>query len=344
MIWFDLDNSPHVPLFRPVLADLQSRGVETFVTSRDHAQTEDLLRLWGIPHVCVGKHGGKGKAGKILNLFQRSLQLRRAVGSRPVVLAVSHGSRTQMVAAASMRIKTLVMDDYEYSEQTLARHLADVILVPEGIPPDRLRESGFRMDRVVRYDGFKEETYLRDFVPDPSFRSVLGEREDVILALLRPPSVSANYHDSRSEGLFRACLDRLVQEPGVVCLIVNRTPAEMRLFPEGLRNSPAVHFLKKPVDGLQLLWASDLVISGGGTMNREAALLGIPTYSVFSGRRPAMDERLVERGRMKFIEDRNEVGLIPVVRRDRPAQFAGSGRNVAQQIAEVILRSCRRPA
>jgi predicted glycosyltransferase len=342
MIWFDLDNSPHVPLFRPILAELHRRGTEVHVTSRRHAQTEDLLNLWKIPHVVIGAHGGRGRIRKVANLLQRAVRLREEVRGKPVTLAVSHGSRTQILAAASLRIPVLVMDDYEYSNQTLTRWFADTLLVPEAIPTERWTRSGVREDRLLTYPGFKEEVYLRDFSPDPSFRSSLGIPEQALLVTLRPPSVSANYHDPRSERLFSACLQRLSSQEGVLCLVVNRTEAELRLIPDDHLAAGRIRLLSNPVDGLQLLWASDMVISGGGTMNREAALLGIPTYSVFTGRRPAMDERLVAMGRMTFIESSRDVERFPLARRDRGLPFVVPEKNLASQIADAILEASRR--
>jgi predicted glycosyltransferase len=154
---------------------------------------------------------------------------------------------------------------------------------------------------------------------------------------MRPPSISANYHDPRSEKLFRECLEVFGAAPGVLCLIVNRTEAERRLIPTHLLNSGAARILESAVDGLQLLWASDLVVSGGGTMNREAALLGVPTYSVFTGRRPAMDERLVQMGKLRFVQCRRDIEMISVIARDRTMQYARVDKNLAGVIADIIL-------
>jgi uncharacterized protein len=337
MIWVDLDNSPHVPLFRPIVAALRDRGEDVFITSRRHAQTEELLGLWNIPHVSVGTYGGKSKMRKIANLIGRARLLRGEVRKRPVTLAVSHGSRTQLLAATSMGIRTLVMDDYEYSDQTLARLFASGMLLPQAIPDDRLRKVGIRMDRLMRYDGFKEQVYLPAFVPDPNFRAFLGVADGTILATMRPPSVSANYHDAKSETLFRECLEFFGSVTGVLCLIVNRTDAERRLVPGHLLSSGAARMLEGAVDGLQLLWASDLVVSGGGTMNREAALLGVPTYSVFSGLRPAMDEQLVRMGRLRFVESRRDIEGIPIVARDRSKRYSRVENGLAGTISDMIL-------
>ena len=107
MIWFDLDNSPHVPLFVPVFKELNSRGEKFEVSARDFAQTLGLLKLWNIPHAAIGTHGGKSKTGKVLNLLKRSRQLKKFAAGKNFRLAVSHGSRTQLVAAAGLKIPSL---------------------------------------------------------------------------------------------------------------------------------------------------------------------------------------------------------------------------------------------
>ncbi len=337
MIWVDIDNSPHVPLFRPIIAELRRRGEEVFITSRLHAQTEELLELWKIPHAVVGAHGGKSRARKIANLLWRARLLRKAVSGKAVTLALSHGSRTQLLAAASMGIRSLVMDDYEYSDQVLARFLASGMLVPRAIPEERLVAAGIRMNRLMRYDGFKEQIYLPDFAPDPHVRSRLGISDETILVTMRPPSIAANYHDPRSEELFARCLAAFCSSPKVLCLIVNRTVAERRLVPDHLLSSGSARMLETAIDGLQLLWASDLVVGGGGTMNREGALLGVPTYSVFSGHRPAVDEELVRAGKLKYLESAEDIARIPLASRNRSTEYLRVENNLARTITDTIL-------
>lgn len=337
MFWFDLDNSPHVPLFRPIFAELQRRNKAYFITARDFAQTKDLLTLWNIPHALLGKHGGKGKLGKIVNLFQRAQALTRVVQGKPVSLAVSHGSRTQLVAAKRLGIPAVLMLDYEYTEARIFNTLATYLLMPAFIPERRLSDAGFKLQKVVRYTGFKEEIYMRDFVPDPGFRKSLQIDPGTILITLRPPSTLGNYHDEKSEMLFRASLDYFSAHDNTHCLIVNRTEAERKLVDETLAQRKNISFLRRPVDGLQLLWASDVVISGGGTMNREAALLGVPVFSIFTGRRPYLDEYLHEHGRLTFINEVRQMESIPVVKRPANGAFKPTNGQLPAQITELLM-------
>jgi predicted glycosyltransferase len=342
MIWFDFDNSPHVPLYRPILTELGNRGVETFVTSRAHAQVQDLLQLWNIPHFSVGGHGGKSKWKKIANLIQRAHGLTRAAKEKPIILSVSHNCRTHMLASKWLGIRYLGMDDYEYSEQRLANLLADYVLLPICIPDERIAAAGLELKKVIRYEGFKEQIYLKDFIPQSGLRKSIGVAESAILVTMRPPSTTAHYHSEKSERLFRRCLDHFSSFRNTYCIIVNRTAAERRLVPEELLHQGKAGWLPHAVDGLQLLWQSDLVVGGGGTMNREAALLGVPTISIFTGRRPAVDEQLESEGALKFINHEQDVETISVQKRAIPPLYRPTNINLASWLSDLILDISKR--
>ena len=342
MYWLDLDNTPHVPLFRPILAALSARGIETFVTSRKHAQTEDLLKLWQIPHTAVGIHGGKSKVRKVFNLVHRATTLSRMVSGKKIEVSFSHGSRTHLLASWTRGIPYVEMNDYEFSEHRLANAVATVIMFPIYIPDSRLAAAGHSMRKVIRYHGFKEQIYLKDFKPAEGFRALLKIPDDAILITMRPPSTTANYHDPRSEALFRECLKHFSMRDDTFCLIVNRTASEQRLVPPELLARGNVEFLTRSVDGLQLIWHSDIVVSGGGTMNRESALLGIPAYSIFTGRKPYLDEYLRDQGRLQFVEAVKDVHAIPVARRGKAFLLPPDSTDLPGEIVSVLQETAGR--
>jgi hypothetical protein len=314
MIWFDLDNSPHVPLFKPIFAELDKRKASYIVTARDYAQTAELLEYWRINHTIIGAHAGKNKIKKIINLLGRANQLRKFIKNKHVKLAVSHGSRSQLAAAKMLGLKSVLMLDYEYTEARIFNMLSTNLLMPAMIPHERLSSAGFNLKKVLRYNGFKEEIYLRAFVPDKNFRNEIGVGEDEILVVIRPPGMSGNYHDPRSEKLLIAAITHFSSFENTTCIIVNRTPLEKEFILSSLSLKPNVRFLDKPVDGLQLLFAADLTLSGGGTMNRESSLLGTKTYSIFTGRYPYLDEYLRDNGKLEFIVNEYDIKKIPVQR------------------------------
>lgn len=334
-VWFDLDNSPHVPLFKPVFQELDERNIEYVITSREFAQTEELLNLWNIAHHLIGKHAGKSKLKKVINLYNRAKELRKFFDDEKNITAVSHGSRTQLLAAWQMKIKSILMMDYEYTESRIFNHLSTSLLIPKYIPDERLKSVGINLKKVIRYNGFKEELYLKDFVPCLAFRKTINISENQILVVIRPPSIVGNYHDKRSENLLLEAIAHFSKNDDVIVLIVNRTDKEKRMIKEKVIQKENIKFLEKSVDGLQLLFSADISISGGGTMNREAALLGTNAYSIFTGRRPYLDEYLQELGKLKFIESKDDLKKIPVHRARKTAPKFDN--NLVNEITDIII-------
>jgi len=334
-IWIDLDNSPHVPLFRPIIKELNGRDVETVITARDYAQTKKLLQLWDIPHRLIGRHGGRNKAKKILNLLVRSNQLRSYVRNRSIDLALSHGSRTQLVAARLLGIPSILMLDYEYTETRIFNYLSNYLLIPEYIPDSRLESARINTGKVLRYPGFKEQLYLNDFRPDPGFRRELGIGVDKILVTIRPPAMEGNYHDPLSDTILLKILERATANEKVHPLIVSRTRQDREFLQEHFGGR--IHFLGTAVDGLQLIWNSDLFISGGGSMNRESALLGVPTYSIFTGRKPYLDEYLSEKGRLTFIDTVQKIELLELSKREITGNFEDRNAGLLEAVVDTIL-------
>jgi len=208
--------------------------------------------------------------------------------------------------------------------------------MPAVIPDERLRSAGFDLRKIQRYNGFKEEIYLREFVPDKNFRSEISVSENDILIVIRPPGMSGNYHDPRSEKLLIETIKHFSSFKDTVCIIVNRTAKEKNFILSNIGLKPSVRFLDKPVDGLQLLYAADITLSGGGTMNRESALLGTKTYSIFTGRYPYLDEYLRDNGKLNFIVNADEIKKIPVSRHSskKPPVFEN---NLISEITNKLI-------
>jgi len=334
-IWLDLDNSPHVPLFRPVIAELSRRGIDSVITARDFAQTENLLKMWEIPYKMIGRHGGRNKIRKVLNLLGRAGQLKTYMKGREVDLALSHGSRTQLVAARYLGIKSVLMMDYEYTESRIFNYLSDYLLIPEYIPDSRLESVNINTGKVIRYPGFKEQLYINNFSPDADFRDKLEIEKDKILVTIRPAAMTGNYHDPLSEEIVLRILDKITSMQNVHVLIISRTEADRTLLEDHFRDQ--IDFLEGVVDGLQLIWNSDVFISGGGSMNREAALLGVPTYSIFTGRKPYLDEYLAEKGKLTFIDTLEKTDLLEVCKREIPGEFEGRNEGLVEKVVDIIL-------
>ena len=306
-VWIDMTNSPHVLFFRPLIRLLEEDGHEVEVTARDYAQTVGLLELHGIPHHVVGPgHGGGSRLGKARALARRLPALRRFARPRRFDLALGHGSHEVMLAARSLRIPGATAHDYEYA--TLQHHLglraATRVVFPDAVPPGRLARYGARPPKLVQYPGLEEEYYLADYEPDPA--ATAGIDPAKVLAVVRTPPDLALYHRHGSP-VFTGVLERLGRDESVHAVVLPRTAEQRRAI--AALALPSLHVAEQTVDALSLVALADLVVSAGGTMNREAAALGTPVYTTFAGRLGAVDEALIREGRLLPLTDGEALSL-----------------------------------
>jgi predicted glycosyltransferase len=315
-IWIDLANSPHVPFFRALIPEFTARGNQVEITARDFAQTVELAAKAGMtPHV-IGGHGGGSITGKAGNLVGRAGALRKWARDRGFDLAVSHNSYAQIAAAAALGITTVTLMDYEHQPANhLAFRLASRVIVPRAFPAAELRKYGASLRKVKRYEGTKEDVYLADFVPDRSFPEVLrklGVASEDVLVVVRPPAREALYHRFENE-LFDELLARLSSRSDAKIILLPRSTAQRLEYDQ--RGWPNLIMPREAFDGANLIAFADLVISAGGTMNREAAALGVPAMSIYGGRWAAIDEELVREGRLRRISSREEIESLMITKK-----------------------------
>ena len=336
-IWIDLDNSPHVPFFAPIVEELEKRGYSLVLTARDCFQVRELADLFHLNYRLIGHHSGKSKILKVAGLCFRALQLIPTILREKPNLAVSHCSRSQLIASTLLGIPSLFMGDYEFATRWAyirpTRHMC-----PEVIPDSALR---FDSHRTLKYPGIKEDVYVSRFAPKPGIRSQLGLQEHDIVATLRPPANEAHYHNPQSDELFEAAVEFLSKKAQLKLVALPRNEKQaiwLRKHWSGLFANGTMRIPEKVVDGLNLIWHSDLVISGGGTMNREAAALGVPVYSIFRGKIGAVDQYLSRIGRLVLLENREDLDTkILLERRERPARPENKPSAALSFIVEQIV-------
>jgi predicted glycosyltransferase len=329
-VWIDITNSPHVLFFRPLIRLLQEDGHEVEVTAREYAQTLELLERHGIAHKVVGPHhGGAGVLGKARALAGRLPALRRFGARGRFDLALAHGSHELTVAARSLRIPSATAHDYEFAtlQHQLGVRAATRAVFPDAIPLDRLARLGAKPPKLVRSPGIREEYYLAGFEPDPA--AVEGIDPARVLVVVRTPPEVSLYH-RHGNPLFAAVLDRLGRDESVHAVVLPRT-AEQRAAIRAL-GLPSLHVPAEAVDAQSLVALADLVVSAGGTMNREAVALGTPVYTTFAGRLGAVDERLIRDGRLMPLADAAELEL-----RKREPEGAGRVRRDPRLLLELLL-------
>jgi uncharacterized protein len=330
-IWIDLSAPAHPVVFRPLVRRLRAAGHEVEVTARDFAQTLELAEIAGLDAHAVGAHGGRSAGGKLRSLAGRSTALWRWARSRPRFdLAAAHGSNDLPIVARALRIPAVDLFDYEWAtfQHMIGCRLARRVIVPDAIPPQRLERYGVRPRKLRQYPGLKEEYFLHDFEPDPGILEKVGADAKRLVVVLRTPPVAALYHRVHNP-VYAELLDRLGHDSGIHAVVLPR----LREQADELRRLalPSVLVPEHAVDGPSLVAAADLVISAGGSMNREAVALGVPVYTTFQGRMGGVDEKLVREGKLRRLE---RAGDVELRRRDRSAPRL---RRDPQLIVDLIL-------
>ena len=339
LIWIDLANSPHVPFFRALAVEFGARGHEVRVTARRFAQTVELAEAAGLRPEVVGVHGGGRLSGKAGNLLGRAWALARWAKGQGFGLAVGHNSYSQVLAARAAGLRAVTLMDYEHQPANhLAFRLASRVVVPESFPAEALRKFGASPRKVRRYRGIKEDVYLADFEPDPEFHGLLMKRFGIdvsrdTLVVVRPPAREALYHRFENE-LFGELLARLLSAPQVKVILLARSDAQREEIVARFQ-ADNLHAPREALDGANLVAAADLVVSAGGTMNREAAALGVPAATVYAGRWAAADEYLVREGRLRRVATREDLDALRVGKKGATNARRASG--VRAEVAELIL-------
>ncbi|GBD89442.1 hypothetical protein BMS3Abin04_00147 [bacterium BMS3Abin04] len=341
-IWIDLENSPHVPFFVPIIKRLENEGYHILVTARGQSQTFELAEYYNLNYYAVGKHYGKNKLLKAFGIVSRAIRLLPLVLKQRPIVALSHISRTQILLSYFLRIPNIVFLDYEYV-QSLSFVKPHTVYVPDVVDIKELKS--FHCE-VKTYKGIKEDIYVPTFVPDPSITEKLGLDTSKIICVLRPPASDAHYHNPKSDILFEETVNYFSKIPDVLMVMLPRDEHQKKIIRGKWLRKIQENKIIIPdhvVNALNLMWHSDLVISGGGTMNREAAALGIPVYTIFQGKIGAVDRYLAKENRLKIITTVNEIHkVIKVKKWNRPENFEYKETltlsNIIQELNQIIYK------
>lgn len=307
-VWVDCTAAAHPLVLRPIVDLLAERGHDVCVTAREYGQTIGILDRLGIEHEVFGSHGGAGTVAKARALTSRSAALTRWARPRRFDLALAHGSVDVAAVGSLLRIPSVQMQDYEWAglQRKISWRVARRVVVPDAIPLERLEQAGARASRLFRYPGLKEDYYLAGFEPDSTALAELGIEREAILVVVRPPPETSAYHADNP--LYAEVIDHLAASEATTAVVIPRTErqaAELRA-----RADDSLIVPERAVDAQSLIAYADVVVSAGGTMNREAVALGTPVYTIFSGRMGAVDEKLIAEGRLRLLERAADLELV----------------------------------
>lgn len=338
-IWVDMDNAPHVLVLRPLVEELKKRGHEVFITSRRHGQTVPLLDFFGLEYKSIGKHGGKNKLKKIISILIRSVALYFFAINKKFDIAFCHGSRSLFFTSKIIGIPFVLIQDYEHGYfPPFVVNWVERIIMPEVVPAEVLSQKGVDVSKFVQFPGLKEEFYIYNFKPDPKVLDEIGVDRNKVIIVLRPPATMAHYHTIEGENLFWSAMHFLAKKQHIHIILLPRTSKQLEEFKpilERLNINHNIFIPQKVIYGPNLIWNSDLVISGGGTMNREAACLGVPVYSLFRGPSGAVDRYLSRNGKLILLKNSNDLEKIRLVKRNK--QKLKKDEKRAQFLREFVV-------
>jgi predicted glycosyltransferase len=337
LVWIDLDNSPHVLFFDPIIRELHKRGIKTIITARDFAQVKDLLKLFDINAKIIGKHYGKNTILKMLGIVIRTLQLFPVAIKYKPDFAVSHGSRTQFLTSKILKIKVGVALDYEFIKM-FPYLKADIVFAPQMISKEKIT---LPFKQIFQYAGIKEDVYVPSFnLSDIKFDFLAGADSKIVITI-RPPAELAHYYSEKSKNLFEYLVNYLSSKENLLVIFTPRTIDQgtriknqwKDLFDSGKFIIPA-----KTPNGLDLLYHSDLVISGGGTMIREAAAMGIPAYSTFGSQIGSVDSHLQKTGRLTLLQSEEDIlHKIKIVKRGKSDTGNRSNKGALKELIDKMI-------
>jgi hypothetical protein len=273
MLWVDITNPPHVLFFKEFI-----KGHETLVTSRDFGDLSAILDSHGIEYTPVGRHGGKSPEDKLIESSKRVEELTGVVSNK-IDVAISKQSVELPRVAFGLGVPVIQFIDNEYAEKQnrIVLPLCKRIIVPEALHVNRLIAQGAAESQILKVNCIFEASQLKNFEPNPDVPRAHGLEEYVVI---RPEPYMASYFDGKE--MTPELVERLKDKFQVV--ILPRGNGEYNA--KTLRN----------IDSLSLMYYAKAVLSGGGTMTREAALLGTPAISYYPQDLLGVDESLIESG------------------------------------------------
>jgi predicted glycosyltransferase len=269
-IWIDYTNPPHVNLFKSLIKDLEKNNLSIYSTAREFVETQGLLNKYGIDFKSFGKHGGKNKISKILRLISREFELY----SQTPKFKYSISSSFEAVHTTWLRRrKSIFFDDNEIAPNWIYGRFASYLFTPDCINPDFFIKSGVRSKNIIPYQGFKEDIYIADYIPDSNFLEEIPFKEYVVV---RPENTKATYVPGDVKSIVPKLIEKLSKE-GLNILFLPRYESDKSL----IQKLPNVYSPESPINGLDACFFSTGVFTGAGTLAREAALLGKPSFSFF---------------------------------------------------------------
>jgi hypothetical protein len=303
-IWIDITNSPHIRFFKSIIDFFQTEGEEVIITARKFGDIHKLLDLFEMEYISVGKHG-VSLAEKLNESTKRSYELAKIIEKeKPDVGLAKHSIELPRVTFGLGIPNIYVLDNEQMmAANKLTLPLCNKIIAPKAIDMWNILQFGADPNNIIRYDGTSEITHFKNFQYNENiFEDLNLNLKKSKTILMRPePSLAAYLDADCNESVLSPIVDVLENYANI--LIIPRFKEQEQIF----ENNKNVTIIKPPVDTFSLMKRCDLVIGAGGTMNREAALLGTPVISCYPGRLLAVDKHYIDMGMIKRSTNPEEI-------------------------------------
>ena len=296
-VWIDLTNSPHVNFFKDMIKELQVDH-KILLTCRPLANTVEILDLCRLPYTIIGKHYGRNLIKKTGGFPLRIFQLYRLLRSKNVDVAISHSSFYSPLVAKLIGARCLYLNDNEYAAgNRISFIFADRILVPEFLNNRKIRRQWGKLSKVIKYPGLKEGIYLWRYSDQNPKMNTANIELDKKTIYIRPEPPAAQYYKGRINFIDDLLLG--IQSKVRVVLLPRNADQKAYYRQEKFKH---IHIPEQPIDLAELIKSCDLFIGAGGTMTREAAVLGIPTICIYQDALLDVDQYLIDQGCMVHLK------------------------------------------
>jgi len=331
-LWFDITNTPHVHFLSPIINRYRSRA-DIVISVRDYVETIALARhKFKTKFLVVGQHGGRNKIRKVSKMLNRLSALRMRVNGFD--FALSCGGFEACLLAKWRHKSSIVFDDNDISPNWMYSRFASYSFFPDAVPMNILLTQGFKPQTTYQYRGYKEDIYIADYDPDSTFLDSIPYRDYVVV---RPENKMANYVESRTRSIVPELL-RTLSNSGIRILYLPRTDSERKYA----YDVDSVFIPRTTVNGLDVCFFSRAVISGAGSLTREAVCLGKPAISFYPGKRLlAVDKKMIQDGWLAH--SRNPREIVDYVNSAKSRRFDRNRskdvqRSVFNKLDEIIAR------
>ena len=290
-IWIDISNAPHAHFFKHLIKRLKE---DVVVTTRAFDSVPQILDINNISYTIIGSHGGSDVKEKLLASSKRILELAEFIADQDIDLAIYKHSVEAPRVAYGLQIPSLCVVDNEHAvaQNKLMLPLSTKVVAPRCIPAEKIMQFGVKRKDLIQFNGICELAHVSNFTPDPGVLTTLGLNPDQKIVVMRPEPAKANYFNGDRK---KTIIKKILQNNSFdQCVVFPRFDEQKKVL-----QFPNTVIPEEAVDALSLMYYADLVISAGGSMNREAICVGTPAISTYPEKLLSVTRFLIDLGLKK---------------------------------------------